>query len=315
MHMTKSVIQPLESYRLAQYAVPVRCYLCGSENTFDAELCSHCLSPMALAHQAADQLVEPQMIATVGASSAGKTVYLGMLMDMLCRLPSRVRIITRGAFSITLQQNTITALARCCFPEKTPSEPDRWNWVHCQLRRPPQEAPVELIMPDMAGEAILEEVDHPHTYRVIGAFLKKSAALLALVDAISLREGHRDHDYFTMKLLSYLAELDGDPQHGWCQRPIAIVFTKADQCEQCFEDPVAFARSHATGLWQQCQERFRRHRFFATGVVGAVGYCRSAFDGDVDVPLRVEPRGVIEPFEWLLDELTQKSKKQKNKKT
>ncbi|MBN1591241.1 MAG: hypothetical protein JW888_17140 [Pirellulales bacterium] len=306
--MTRNMIQPLESYRLAQYAVPIHCYLCDAENTFDAELCTHCLAPMALAHQAADQKTEPRMLATVGASSAGKTVYLGMLMDMLSRLPTRIRTVTRGAFSVTLQQNTVTALAHRRFPDKTASEPDRWNWVHCQLRRPNRQESVELIMPDMAGEAIVEEVDHPHTYRVIGAFLKKSAAVIALVDAISLREGHRDHDYFTMKLLSYLAELDNDPKTGWCQRPVAIVFTKADQCESCFEDPVAFAKAHATGLWQQCQERFQRHRFFAAGVVGAVAYSESMLDGNIDVPLRVEPRGIIQPFEWLLDETTKDQK-------
>ncbi|MBN2218038.1 MAG: hypothetical protein JW719_11745 [Pirellulales bacterium] len=303
--MTKGMIQPLESFRLAQYAVPIRCFLCDAENTIDAELCSHCLAPMALAHQAADQDIRPQMIATVGASSAGKTVYLGMLMDMLSRLPSRVRVVTRGAFSITLQQTTVGALARRAFPEKTASEPDRWNWVHCQLRRPDRREPAELIMPDMAGEAILEEIDHPHTYRVIGTFLKKSAGIIALADAISLREGHHTHDYFTMKLLSYLAELDKNPKTGWCQRPVAVVFTKADQCPACVEDPVGFARAHATGLWQQCNERFARHRFFATSVVGAVGYSRSMLDGQIDVPLRVEPRGVIQPFEWLLDEVIQ----------
>jgi hypothetical protein len=35
--MTKSVIQPLESYRLTQYAVPIPCYICDTDNTFDAE--------------------------------------------------------------------------------------------------------------------------------------------------------------------------------------------------------------------------------------------------------------------------------------
>ena len=309
--MTKSMIQPLDSFRFTQYAVPVRCYLCDAENTADAELCSHCLAPMALAHQAADQEIQPQMIATVGASSAGKTVYLGMLMDMLSRMPSKVRIITRGAFSITLQQSTVGALSRRSFPDKTANEPDRWNWVHCQIRRPDRPEPAELIMPDMAGEAILEEVNHPHTYRVIGTFLKKSGAMMALVDAISLREGHREHDYFTMKLLSYLAELDHDPKTGWCRRPVAIVFTKADQCEACLEDPVEFAKTHATGLWQQCQERFQRHRFFATSVVGAIGYSQSAFEGHIDIPLRIEPRGVIEPFEWLLDETTKQPEKRK----
>ena len=309
--MTKSVIQPLESYRLAQYAVPVECYLCETENTFDAELCTHCQAPMALAHQAKSQKVSPRLIGALGASGAGKTVYLGMLMDMLSRNPKRLKIMARGAFSITLQQTTTHWLARCRFPDKTASEPDRWNWVHCQVRRPKIRRAMELIMPDMAGEAILEEVDHPHTYRVIGAFLKKSAAVMALVDAISLREGHRAHDYFTMKLLSYLAELDNDPKTGWCQRPVAVVFTKADQCRACMDDPAGFAKSHATGLWQQCQERFPRHRFFAASVTGAVGYSQSVLDGSIDVPLRVEPRGVIQPFEWLLDEAIMPEKKKK----
>jgi hypothetical protein len=307
--MTKHAIQPLESYRLAEYAVPVRCFLCGAENTFDAELCTHCLAPMALAHQSLDQEVEPRMIATVGASSAGKTVYLGMLMDMLSRLPSRIRVITRGAFSISLQQSTVKALSHRHFPDKTASEPDRWNWVHCQIRRPDRPDPVEMIMPDMAGEAILEEVDHPHTYRVIGQFLKKSMGIMCLVDTISLSEGHRDHDYFTMKLLSYLAELDSNPKTGWSKRPVAIVFTKADQCEPCMEDPLGFAKSHATGLWQQCQERFERHRFFATGVVGAIAYSQSMLEENIDVPLRTEPRGIIQPFEWLLDETSNMEKK------
>ncbi len=44
-------------------------------------------------------------------------------------------------------------------------------------------------MPDMAGEALLEEVDHPHTYRVIGSFLKKCAGAMVLIDAVKLEEG------------------------------------------------------------------------------------------------------------------------------
>ena len=38
--MTKSVIQPLESYRLAQYVVPIPCYICETDNTYDAEFCT-----------------------------------------------------------------------------------------------------------------------------------------------------------------------------------------------------------------------------------------------------------------------------------
>jgi hypothetical protein len=81
------------------------------------------------------------------------------------------------------------------------------------------------------------------------------------------------------------------------------VFTKADRNEQCMEDPEGFARAHATGLWEQCQERFRVHKFFAAGVAGACAWRDTFDDGRVQVPLRVEPHGIIEPFEWLLSHL------------
>ena len=67
-------------------------------------------------------------------------------------------------------------------------------------------------MPDLSGEAILEEVDHPHTYPVIRAFLSKCAGVLILVDAVRLMEGEKDQDFFAMKMLSYLSEMDDDPK-------------------------------------------------------------------------------------------------------
>ncbi len=301
--MTKGVIVPLDSYRLAQYAVPVSCYICEAQNTFDAETCSRCAAPMALAHQAAAQKLHPQMIATMGASGAGKTVYLGMLMDMLSRQPERLQLLARGAFSITLQQTTIGALARCEFPEKTPNEPDHWNWVHCQIRRPKQRRTLELIMPDMAGEAVLQEVDHPHSFQVITSYFKKCVGAMVLIDAMKLKEGGLEQDYFTMKLISSLGEMDDDPKNGWAHRPVALIFTKADQCEDCLADPAAYAKSHATGLWQQCQERFDVHRFFAASVTGNCAYRQTRGGGRICLPLRIEPHGIVEPFEWLLDHI------------
>ena len=163
--MTKALL-PLDSYRLVQYAVQVPCYICNGGNTFDAELCRHCQAPMALSHQANTQNVHPRMIAAIGSSGAGKTVFLGMLIDMLSRQSDRMQLLARGAFSINLQQTAMSALARREFPTKTPNEPDRWNWVHCQIRPPRNRQPIELIMPDMAGEALLEEIEHPaHLHR------------------------------------------------------------------------------------------------------------------------------------------------------
>src|SRR5215218_1549907 len=123
--MNKGVAVPLESYRLAEYANQLPCYICSRGNTYDAELCRHCFAPMALSHQANCQKIMPKMIAAIGSSGVGKTVYLGMLLDMLSRQPDRMQAVARGAFSITLQQTTLASLSRCEFPNKTPNEPDR----------------------------------------------------------------------------------------------------------------------------------------------------------------------------------------------
>ena len=303
--MTKNVIVPLESARLIEYAVPIACYICDGQNNFDAEYCRYCQAPLALAHQANTQKVAPSMLACMGVSGAGKTVYLGMLLDMLSRGSERLHVLARGAFSISLQQSTMAALARREFPDKTPNEPDRWNWVHCQVRRAKQRRSSELIVPDMAGEAILEEIDHPNSFRVISSFLKRCAGAMILIDAVKLLQGGQEQEFFTMKLISYLAELDENKKKGWVNRPVAMILTKADQCDECAEDPDGYARAHAAGLWQQCKERFRHHKFFAAGVAGACGYRDTRDGGRVKVPLRVEPHGIVEPFEWLLGKVKQ----------
>lgn len=302
--MSNKGVLPMDSYRLAQYSVQVPCFICGGGNSFDAEVCRHCQAPMALAHQANVRKLAPQLVATIGSADAGKTVYLGMLTDMLSRTNDDLQLLARGAFSVSLQQMTMSALANCEFPEKTPNEPDRWNWIHCQVRLSKKRNPAELIMPDLSGEAILEEVDHPHSYPVIRAFLGKCAGVMILIDAVRLMEGEKDQDFFAMKMMSYLCELDGDPKKGWPSRPISIIFTKADQCETCFDSPSEFARKHASGLWQHCNQRFTRTKFFAAGVAGACAF-QMELGGPKQVPLRVEPRGIVEPFRWLVHELGQ----------
>jgi len=300
--MSKRSVLPMESYRLAQYAVQVPCYICEGGNSFDAELCRHCCAPMALAHQANTQKVHPKMVAIVGSSGSGKTVYLGMLTDMLSRQSDRMQMLARGAFSITLQQATVGALVRSEFPEKTPNEADRWCWMHCQVQSPRFKKPIELIVPDVAGEAILHEIDHPRSYPALRSFFSKCCGAMVLLDAPQLETSEQSQDFFAMKILSYLCELDGDKKKGWPSRPVAFVLTKADQCEESFNDPAHYAQTHSSGLWRLSQERLTRRRFFASGVAGACAY-RSELGGRVQVPLRIEPRGIIEPFEWLIDQV------------
>ncbi|HID77946.1 MAG TPA: hypothetical protein EYP56_18365 [Planctomycetaceae bacterium] len=304
--MTKAVAVPLDSYKVIEHAQPIACFICNEQNNVSAPFCRHCQAPLALAHQAATQKSPPRMVAVVGATGVGKTVYLGMLVDMLSRRVHPLQILARGAFSITLQQTAVAALAQCRFPEKTPNEPERWNWVHCQIRRPRTRRTLELIVPDMSGEAILEEVEHPHTTPVISAFLKKCCATMILVDAARLDDGLRDQEYFSMKFVSYLAELDPHPKTGWAHRPVAVVLTKADRAAGCRDDPEAYARSHAAGLWQQCSQRLQVCRFFAAGVAGGSALCVLRDGRRVQVPLRVEPHGIVEPFDWLLERLNRR---------
>jgi len=321
----------MKSSEMVEAALPLLCYVCEAANTRDAEYCCRCSAPMALAHQAMGQTVRPKMVAVLGPSGSGKTVYLGMLLDMLSRQPQQLQVLARGAFSIGLQQATVSALARCEFPAKTGTEPECWNWMHCEIRRdddPASERPsfmerlklrnlrkqsnaaksknlhVELVMPDMAGEAILEEVEHPRTFFVVRSLLRNSAAAMLLIDASELGRGQRDPDFATMKILSCLKEIEARDRGGpTSRRPVALVFTKVDQVEGCRENPEGFARTYAMGTWQRCQQEFRDHAFFAASVTGCCTWMAVRGEGRRQTPLRVEPHGIIEPFEWILEKL------------
>jgi len=114
--MTQWSTVPLQSLDLAQYAVQVECYVCDGGNRFDAEFCRHCRAPLTLAFQARKQKSQPQLLAVLGGPNVGKTCYVGMLTDMLSRQPSGLQMLAHGAFSVSLQQQTISALARRRFP-------------------------------------------------------------------------------------------------------------------------------------------------------------------------------------------------------
>ena len=117
-------------------------------------------------------------------------------------------------------------------------------------------------MPDIAGEALFQEVDHPRSYQVIHSLLSRSNGVLVLIDGTKLQSGSLDEDYFTMKLLSHLNELGRGSRPEWGTRPVALIFSKADQCESCFEDPAGYAERHAPGLVASLPAAVRKAPFF-----------------------------------------------------
>ncbi len=301
--MTPLVTLPMESYQLAKYAEPLVCFVCEFENNYDAEICRCCGAPMALTHQAGNYKTAPQMIAVVGPPKSGKTVYLGMLLDLLARRTSGIRALARGAFSVTLQQQTVESLATCQFPEATPSAAEHWNWVHCQVHLAGRQVQLmnrrstrEIVFVDSAGDAQQTHLDNEQYQPAVSAMLARSAAALVVVDVTQVESGGSDAEYFAVKALSNLAELPRTKKGrtAWQKRPVAVVFTKADGCEICCDDPTSYADRHCSGLAQFCRDRFSKVAFFATSVARST----TTRYGE-DIPLRIEPRGIVEPFEWL----------------
>jgi hypothetical protein len=259
---------------------------------------------MALIREAVLQEREPCIISVVGDSNVGKTVYLGYLLDMLSKRGGDFEAIPKGAYSVNLQQSVITSMSHRTFPPKTPNEVDQWHWAYYQvIRRKQATRWFDLVMPDMAGEALAAEVESPKSYQVIHSLLGKSEACILLIDSAVASTGSPQPDFFGLKLLSYIDDMFAVRRGDRIDVPVAIVLCKADYCPECFDDPIAFARANLNRLWNLCETRFQSVAFFAASVVGSLGYGSDADGNVVSIPLHTAPRGILEPFEWVLSQL------------
>ena len=158
-------------------------------------------------------------------------------------------------------------------------------------------------MPDMAGEALAAEVETPMTHEVIYNLLSKTEGCLLLVDAAVASTGSPQPDFFGLKLMSYLDQMFAVQRGEKMDTPVAVVLCKADYCPECFDAPRTFAQTNLNRLWNICETRFRHVEFFATSVVGSLGYASDEDENIVPVPLHCAAQGILEPFEWVLSRL------------
>jgi hypothetical protein len=288
----------------AQIAPDVRCLICGTSNSSQAMQCGECSAPLSMVHDAATQGRDPHMISVVGESNVGKTVLLGFLLDMLSRRAGDFEAIPKGAYSVELQQNVVSHMANRQFPPKTPLEPNQWHWAYYQIcKKTPSPKWVDLIMPDMAGDSLAAEVGAPKTFQVIRHMLGRSMGILMLVDAAMAADGSHQPDFFALKILSYIETMKATKPNARVQTPIAVVLCKADLCPECFDDPRQFVQANLNRVWNMCESRFDNVAFFASSVVGSLGYAAADRSGYlVPVPLHTALRGVLEPFEWILNQ-------------
>ncbi len=277
------------------------CLICRCSNPDDALLCATCLAPMTLTQESIVQGREPCIVSVIGDSNVGKTVYLGYLLDMLSRRAGDYEAVPKGPFSINLQQTVMSHLAARMFPAKTPNEVDQWHWAYSQVSHQRNaDRWYDLVMPDMAGEAIATELDVPDSYLVIRGLLERSAGVMLLIDAAMAAMGNVQADFFAFKLMSYIDQLAGLRIGAKVATPIAVVLCKSDCCPQAFDHPLTFVQTNLNRLWNLCESRFENVAFFSASVIGSIAYGSDSDDNVVTVPLHSAPRGILEPFEWLL---------------
>ncbi len=285
----------------------IDCACCDQSVATRHMFCPNCHAPMEVSQVVASRGAPPQFITLLGPSGAGKTVYLGLLLDMLSKGNCPLRGLPNGPFSLAVQQETIDALQKQRFPEKTPSEADQWRWVHCEVsatKRPKRV--IDIVTPDLAGEAIALELEHENAHPVIRSVISKSCGLLVLFDSGRARDDGRTEDIFAMKLISYLANVyqgDGSFRRRKCKVPLSIILTKSDSCPEASSDPAEFAAATMPGLVQGCRRHFSRYQFFASGIVGSYAMGIDGYGRRLHMPLHVEPHGILEPLQWLMERL------------
>ncbi len=280
----------------------LNCPLCDG-HLFEGDACGTCHAPATVIESIYYRESRPQFVGVLGPSGVGKTVYLGMLLDMLSRGANGLHGTAKGPFSLALHRNLILALERQRFPEKTPNEADRWDWVHCEVTSARRGPVYDIVTPDVAGEAVMAEIEHPKSNPTIRSLISRCSGLVVLADMMQVVAEGQGQELFAMQLVSYLDALRPVKKRGKVEVPVAIVFTKADLYDDAVREPDAFARANAPGLWRLCESRLKHFRFYCSGVAGSTGKLIDRDGYETLVPLRVEPRGIIEPFAWLLSQI------------
>src|SRR3954452_14211455 len=114
------------------YKSSATCPLCDG-HVYQGDPCGNCYAPASVIESIVTSERVPRFIGVLGPTGVGKTVYLGMLLDMLARGVGGLNGMARSPFSLALHRSLILSLEKQRFPDKTPSEPDRWQWVHCEV--------------------------------------------------------------------------------------------------------------------------------------------------------------------------------------
>ena len=283
-------------------AVGISCFICTTENARSAQVCRRCATPLLVSAAAGAGDRRPHVFTVLGAPNAGKTVFLAMLLDMLVQRQGDTETMPRGTFSVELQQFVLGHLASRRFPPKTMREPNTWNWALYETRKRGARHGQEFLVPDLSGAALAAEIANPGSVAIFRPALNLAGGFILCIDAAAAAKGDASPDMFALQLVAHLDSVVETKRKHRIKTPTAVVLCKSDHCPEAVDDPRAFCEANLPRLWSACASRFDRVEFFAASVAGSVAFAISAErPDDVEpVPLHIAPRGILEPFDWLL---------------
>ncbi len=300
--MSRHAEQLMSATRFLSDESRVVCFCCGGEAFESSGCCGKCHVPLEVSRSAEARGIKPSFVPVLGASGAGKTVYIGLLLDMLGKGSYGLVGLPGNAFSVSVQQQTMAALERRRFPDKTVCESEDWQWVHCEVAVDKKAKKfADIVTPDLAGESIAMELDHPGSYPAVRTCVVHAQALIVLVDAVRARDGGSEEDLFSTKLATYIHQYNAASGKARkpSRTPLAVTFTKSDLCPEAMVDPTGFAKHNLPSLMKFCQRYFAKVQFFAASAVGGVA---TLVDGPTrrKIPLHVQPQGITEPLAWVI---------------
>ena len=214
--------------------------------------------------------------------------------------------LANNSFSLTVQQQTVAALEKRHFPEKTVLEAEDWQWVHCEVAVDKKAKRfADVVTPDLAGESIAMELDSPGSFPSLRTCVMNAEATIVLIDAMRARDHGSEEDLFATKLAAYMRQFAAASGLGRkkVRIPMAVTFTKCDLCPEVLADPVYFAKNNLPSLLQYCNRYFTRVKYFATSAVGSVATVADG-RGHWQIPLHVQPQGITSPLEWVIKGLS-----------
>jgi len=104
--------QVIQSSRYLDDKVKVTCVCCQQESFDHTGFCNQCQAPLDLSRTAEKRGLPFQFVSVLGASGAGKTVYIGMLLDILSKGCRGIQGLPNNSFSVAVQQQTINSAGK-----------------------------------------------------------------------------------------------------------------------------------------------------------------------------------------------------------